>query len=467
MNSKQLLKHTLSLAIPTAISRGVAMLTGFIGIFMLAQINNDVLAASSLITSTQAMITVISFSIFFSMPVLMGHAFGQKDYDSIGVIMQHGILLAILVSIPGFLLFYYMKPILIAFGQNPKLAAIAGDYFHYFAFALPMLFLNIAISQLLLATKKQNLFLAFAIFALIVSQILAYVFIFGKLGAPKMGVRGLGLAYIIQNALTLVLAILYLRLSKNIAHYRILQFRLHRNWALLRRMFTLGWPIVVQTAGDLVTFFIMTLMIGWLGKIPLAASQVSSQFFLLLVIPIFALQQTSGILVSQAYGEKQFSLINRVSHMVLYVGLVFALFVAALFIFFPHVLINAYLATRHFENPAMIQLAIYLMMLTGLRVFFDTIVQIKTGSLRGLFDTRKPMFIVISLRWFIGLPLAYFLGFICHFGAVGVSIGTVTGVMLAAVFMWRRWHRVLACTLKKVKLESPPTPNKPHTSTAK
>lgn len=62
----------------------------------------------------------------------------------------------------------------------------------------------------------------------------------------------------------------------------------------------------VQFGGELSAFFVVTMMIGWLGTDALAAVQVTQQWMFLIVVPIFAMSEAAGILVSQAVGAKEY-----------------------------------------------------------------------------------------------------------------------------------------------------------------
>ena len=68
-------------------------------------------------------------------------------------------------------------------------------------------------------------------------------------------------------------------------------------WYLVRRLTKIGLPIGVQATSEVLAFSAITIMIGWLGSEELAIQQMAVQYFILLVVPIFALSQASSILV--------------------------------------------------------------------------------------------------------------------------------------------------------------------------
>src|SRR3990167_10829035 len=92
-----IIKRTWQLAFAVSLSRLLNMIIGFTGILMVARLGHNALAASALISSTQATIFLISIAMLFSIGVVIGHAYGGKRYEEIGSVFQQGLLLATLI----------------------------------------------------------------------------------------------------------------------------------------------------------------------------------------------------------------------------------------------------------------------------------------------------------------------------------------------------------------------------------
>ena len=177
-------------------------------------------------------------------------------------------------------------------------------------------------------------------------------------------------------------------------------------WYLVRRLTKIGLPIGVQATSEVLAFSAITIMIGWLGSEELAIQQMAVQYFILLVVPIFALSQASSILVGKAYGAQNKLDIRRYSNALLGICLLLTMIDVLIFVLFPHELIIFYVGHDiHLSNTSL-QLAITIFILTGCRLLIDSIIIVKSGSLRGMLDVKFPMMLSVSLNWIIGLPLA-------------------------------------------------------------
>jgi MATE family multidrug resistance protein len=72
----------------------------------------------------------------------------------------------------------------------------------------------------------------------------------------------------------------------------------------------------------------------------------------------------------------------------------------------------------------------------------DCVQATANGALRGVKDTRVPMLITVSAYWLVGLPLAVALAFHTALGPVGVWVGFIAGLAVAAAGLSARFlHR--------------------------
>jgi len=63
------------------------------------------------------------------------------------------------------------------------------------------------------------------------------------------------------------------------------------------------------------------------------------------------------------------------------------------------------------------------------------------GALRGLKDTKIPMYVNLVAYWIIGIPFAYYMGFIAGFGAPGLWMGLIAGLTIAGILHNIRFYR--------------------------
>lgn len=436
-------KQLFWLALPMSGSQFINFASTFLCMTMLAALGHNVLAASALIFTSQAAIMMSAMAILFSLSVLVGHAYGARNYDAIGNYLQQSWFLSLILAIPVILLFWHIGPILLYFHEPENIVNIVARYFHYFVFAVIPAMLVVCNTQFGYAVRKKWLIATSSLLSVSILLLVSYLLIFGKWGLPKLGVAGLSLGVTAQYTFFLIFTTTFFYLDKAFSKFNIFQIRFYRHLDHLVKMFKIGWPICIQMGGEMFSFFVGGILVGWLGVRSLAAFQVVNQYYFLIIVPIFVLSQASGILVGFANGQKNYAEIRKICHASLGLVLLFGFFVAILFLAFPKELAKAYMNVNDPKNAMTLHLTVLLFSLMAFSQIFDAVRNVLIGTLRGLFDTRFPMYMSLTTIWLIGMPISYLLAFTCHFGVVGYVLGGMVGMIIGVIIMLLRWRYVI------------------------
>lgn len=434
------MRRVIQLSLPMAGSRFLQMFSGFIATMMVAHLGRDVLASCALINATLTAVLLVFISIVFSLSFIVGQSYGAKRYDEIGGLVQQGILLSFILALLMMICFWYADVVLRWFHQQPAMLIYVRQYFHALMWGVIPILMQSCLEQFCYGVLKQRLVITINFLSVLVGIPTAYILIFGKLGVPALGVTGLGLTFAIQAWFDFLLLFICCRVLKDFQPFELFKMRSLRGFIYLRKIFRIGWPMSVQFGGELAAFFVITMMIGWLGTDALAAVQVTQQWMYLLIVPVFAMAEASGILVGQSVGAKEFTqlnLINR-SGLILSLGLV-GLFDLG-FVFFPHFFASFYLNVDQAKNAQIVALIHPLFILMSITLIFNSMRDVISGSLRGLFDTQFPMRVGLFVMWCLVLPLGYFFAFKLNMNVIGFRLGSNIGLLIGAIIIYWRWR---------------------------
>lgn len=444
-SSKMLaMKKTISMSMPLVAARVSSAITTFIAMIMIARLGSQELAASALINSISFSFLVPLWSLFFAVGVLVGHAYGAKEEKNIGKIVRQGLWLGIIVGIPATVILWNVDSILIALGQEKNLAILTQEFFRPYSYGLIPALWFCCVSQFIIAISRQKVALVFTLISVPLMVVSGYILIYGKLGLPALGIKGMGYAHALTFVIEDVIIGLYFYFSKRYKIFNLFARDLKIDFNYLKQLFNLGWPISIMNAGELIVFSLSTILIGWISEQQLAAQQITLQINLIAFMVPFGISTASTILISQEMGRKNVHMIRDLGYSSMALSILATLFFLGIYLLIPIPLINLYLNT---ENPANFQIAaisIPLLIITGIMNVFDAIRTSALLSLRGMRDTLVPMVIFVVLGCIISLPIGYWLTFPLHYGVIGMRWGFVIGFFVGAIILVHRFHKFSA-----------------------
>ena len=109
---------------------------------------------------------------------------------------------------------------------------------------------------------------------------------------------------------------------------------------------------------------------------------------------------------------------------------------AATFLIAPRAILGIFTA-----DGRIVEVGLTLITLVALFQIFDGLQGVATGTLRGLGDTRTPMFLNLAGHWMLGLPVGYLLCFVIDWGVIGLWIGVSTGLVVVGSLLLAIWWR--------------------------
>jgi MATE family multidrug resistance protein len=120
-------------------------------------------------------------------------------------------------------------------------------------------------------------------------------------------------------------------------------------------------------------------------------------------------------------------------------GVGFMATTALAMIFAPRALLSIYVDVDASRNAVLIGYALQYLVIAAAFQLFDGMQAVAAGALRGLQDTRIPMWIAIFAYWVPGFGAAIVLGFETPLEGTGVWIGLATGLVFSALLLIWRW----------------------------
>ena len=377
--------------------------------------------------------SIFGMGTLLALDPLVSQAVGAGDYAAVRRAVQRGLVLAVFLTVPTTAAYLLVAPVLALVQQPDELIPIAAGYVYRTAPALLPFYVFVVLRQTLQAHRRTASIVTTIVAANVVNALLNYAWIYGNAGFAELGALGSAWATLVSRwAMTLLLIALAWR---DIAPYvRKLADRVFAPRPLWR-MIRIGAPIGGQMLLEWGAFATIALLMGWLGTAWVAAHQIALVLASASYMVPLGVSVAAGVIVGQAVGRGDMAAMQRAALASLGLGTGFMALTAIVFIAVPDRL------TAPFTPDAQVLLfAAGLLPIAGVFQVFDGVQAVALGVLRGLGDTRVPVFVSVIGYWCLGLPAGLWLAFRTDTGAPGLWWGFVVGLGIVAVILSLRLH---------------------------
>lgn len=433
----------LRLGMPLILSHVAQFAIFMTDALMLGRYSVTALAASTIAGSFFFLTFIVGSGFAQAVAPLVAEAAEADNDQQVRRATRMGLWLSTIYGILIMVPFFWSEGILLSIGQSADVASLAQDYLRIVAFSMAPALLVMTLKSFLAGIERTAIILWATLGAAVLNAIVNYVLIFGKFGAPEMGIQGAAIASLATTALTLAILLAYtLRVTPQ---YRLLQNIFKPDPTVMRRVFALGWPIGLTALAEGGMFSATSVMMGWVGIIPLAAHGIVLQLSGMSFMFHLGLSQAATVRVGRALGRGDAIGLRRGSLVACGISVLFGSATMLVFWAFPGQIVSAFVNPDAADFSAVLAVGVTLMFVAGLFQVCDGLQAVALGLLRGLQQTRGPMIVAIISYWGIGMPCSYVFGLVLGWGGTGVWLGLVIGLLFAAVFLLRRfWGQDMA-----------------------
>ena len=443
-------EHTraiLKLGLPLIGGHLAQIAIGVTDTVMLGWYSVDALAAVALGSSLFHVLLIFGSGFAFAVMPMVASFEAEDDETSVRRSTRMGMWLSIAFAMLSMPFFLYSEPILRLMGQPDTVARDASVYLALAGFGIFPALLVMVLKSYLAALERTQIVLWITLLSAVANALVNYVLIFGNWGAPELGIKGAAIASILSQVVMLIGVVIYARLV--LPHHALFQRLWRIDPQMLLQVFKLGMPIGLTALAETGLFSASAVMMGWLGTVPLAAHGIAVQLAAITFMVHLGLSNVATIRAGTAYGRHDPEQMRRGALTVTVMSLVFAAATIALYLAMPETLLSVFIEQDDPRRTEILAIGVGLLLMAALFQLVDGAQVIALGLLRGVQDTRMPMIYAAVSYWGVGIPCSYLFGFVWGMDGIGVWLGLVVGLAVAAVTLSARFW---GSSLRKFKL---------------
>lgn len=397
------------LALPLILQNLITTSLGFVDTFMVGLLGSDQLSAVTAANAPIYLIQVIIFGLMSGLTILVSQYWGKQDIASInrcmGFAMYAGLAISILMAA---VLFFFPTQVLLLVTDNRTLIEMGAPYLKIVG--ISYIFNSVSSVYVSMQRSAENPSLGMKIFAasMLLNTFLNYCLIFGKFGAPALGITGAAIATLTSRIVEFLLVLLYAAFNRRVPLMPSLLFRPGK--ATARSFAKYATPVLFnETMWGLGTT-VMTSILGHMANSAdmLAAYTIMGNIDKFTTVSCFGIAGATAVILGKAIGEgtnkdKVYDLswcLLIVSFM-LGLGLAVVLAFALPFVFIPY--LYPLFGLSELATQAAATLCVVYLILLPLKSFDISNI---TGVLRAGGDVRMATIIDLCPLWLVAVPLA-------------------------------------------------------------
>jgi putative MATE family efflux protein len=312
----------------------------------------------------------------------------------------------------------------------PEVVSLGEDYVQMLTLMLPFVFVKLVFVTALNAAGDTKTPMYVKIGSIFLNVFLNYLFIFGNLGFPELGVMGAALGTVIVNILeTLIYTWLY---TKRKMPYVPMW---HYSKSLMKRALKVGIPASFERTLTFGSFMLFTVIIAHYGTEVLAGYQIGLRVEGLAFMPGIGFTIAAMALMGQGLGAKKPLQAREDVLLVLKYTIGFMFFLSFFMVFMPEKIV--WLFTDDAQTIEEASLYLRIVGLSQIPLAFNFVL---SGALRGAGDTKRTLKISLVSLWFVRIIPAFLLSWYFE-NIMVVYFAMISDTFVKAVWLWKTFDK--------------------------
>lgn len=319
--NKDVYKKIWIVTLPIILQNILDAAVNSVDVLMLNSVGQSAISAVSLANSMVGILFMFLFGIGTGIAMLAAQYFGKKDFQTIEIIEGIGLKFALTVAALGMIAcFAIPKYLMYIYTSDPELIEIGEKYLVYIAPGLIFWAISAVYMSILRCIGRVSTSTVLEAIALISNVILNAIFIFGLLGAPKLGVVGVGLATTISRFIQLAGCVFVS--MKNVPVKLTFKTMFKRHPLLEKDFVTMALPAIGNDLVWSLAFSMYSVILGHLGSDAVAANSIVIVVRNLGCVMCYGIGAAAGIIVGQILGTGDREEGIRMGHILLRLSII-------------------------------------------------------------------------------------------------------------------------------------------------
>ena len=291
------------LSLPAMVGTLFQTLYNIVDTFFAGKISPEALSALSKSFPIYFIIIATSIGVTVAGTSLIGNSIGEGNKNKTLNYFTHIIFFGITISLfITYLGLSYSEKVFILMGSTTEVISLGLDYTDVIYSGSIIFILVVALNSLLHAEGDTKTYRNVLVLSFLLNIILNPILIFGFLFIPAYGVKGIGIATIIAQTVSLI--IILAKVLKNEKVKEITKVYLVPKLSYFKNIFFQSMPITISICGYAFAAAIIFTYVGLSGENAVAGYGVGTRIEQVVLLPILGINTAIISIIAQNYGAK-------------------------------------------------------------------------------------------------------------------------------------------------------------------
>jgi putative MATE family efflux protein len=396
----------------------------------LGRVGETELAAAAIAGVYYFVMVMIGMAIGIGSQILIARRAGEGNPKAIGRAFDHTLIVLTGLAVILCVLLYFFTPYLFSKIINDNsIFYAAKDYILYRGWAILPALLIAGCRGFFIGIARTGIITASSVMMLLINALLDYILIFGKAGAPAMGIAGAGLASGLAELLTAAFLLLFARYKSSFKLYSIFGFN-NLTGKEFKALIVLSLPIMLQNLITMGSYFIFFVFIEHMGSRELAISNMVRATYMLLMTPMWGFSSAANSMTSNLIGQAKSDQVFLLLKKIITMSFLFSFVIGLIFVSFPTLILR--LVT---DDLSLIQEAFGIFYITCAAILVFSISLILFSAVAGTGNTKMAL-IMEAINIGIYIIYIYACVFLWNTSLEWVWFSEILYWILMGLFSW-------------------------------
>ena len=436
-SNKEAYSTAFQMAWPSSLEMVLIGLIGSADLIMVSHLGSEAIAAAGITTQPKFILLALVLALNTGVTVIVSRRKGQNRQEEANKVLMNAFFMSLIIAtVMSFLGFVFARPILSLAGASPDYLELSVVYFKIIVIGNFFTSISNTLTSAQRGAGNTKISMITNLTANMVNIVFNYLLIYGVGPFPQLGIMGAGIATLIGNVISFVIAFYSITNKKGDAFIKLefskkVKLDLSR-WMELIRVSSSAFVEQIFIRGG---FFVFAMVIALLGTDAFAAHQVTINILSLSFAVGEGLSIAASTLVGQNLGQLRSDLAMLYSKVLQRIGLVVSILLASLLVIFRVEILSLFSQ----GNPTVLELGEPLMFIVGATVAFQILGTITIGTLRGGGDLKYTAFLMMISIGILRPVTSYFFAISLSGGLIGAWLSILLDQVVRSMSSQKRF----------------------------